>query len=66
MQRQFPLEDLDHSVPRLADILMERKQTRCADDKDIYPGFSNLTEGFLIARAINFRQIVIAIIFAPC
>ncbi len=43
---------------------MERKQTRCADDKDIYPGFSNLTEGFLIARAINFRQIVIAIIFA--
>nr|VXZ84604.1 Uncharacterised protein [Klebsiella pneumoniae] len=41
---------------------MERKQTRCADDKDIYPGFSNLTEGFLIARAINFRQIVIAII----
>ncbi len=40
---------------------MERKMvTRCADDKDIYPGFSNLTEGFLIARAINFRQIGIA------
>lgn len=64
MQRQFPAGRSRSFCPTPADILMERKQTRCADDKDIYPGFSNLTEGFLIARAINFRQIVIAIIFA--